>query len=394
MVPIHVEAGGAGYPVVMQPKLHRINSGMPGLDGPWFRVSPELHAAWIGLVQRGDGINIPMEAFTAELPKRLQDPGNGSFVVLTYAPEVDQPPFAEVPIPEYAAWLVSRAGVIAVAVALEPEITGMAQLREHWPVEELAKLTVMVVGVGSIGGAAATALANYGVGRLILVDPDRLMWHNLVRHVLDAQHVGHFKVDALREHLTARYPDTAVNPFRWNVLDDADLIRSLLNATDLIVCCADGVGPRRAVSHLARRARTPAVLACVLADGGLGEIIRLQPYPHHGCLLCRREALVDAGVIDPEAALEAGYGHGTLHQPMTAVGSDLTLIGELAAKVTVSTALETAGHYHHRLPGEHLTVALQARRGWTGPFDLGPTGSVRWSPATPPRSDCPTCGTP
>lgn len=40
------------------------------------------------------------------------------------------------------------------------------------------------------------------------------------------------------------------------------------------LCCADGVAPRRSTSHLARRANTAAILACVLADGGIGEVIR------------------------------------------------------------------------------------------------------------------------
>jgi tRNA A37 threonylcarbamoyladenosine dehydratase len=46
--------------------------------------------------------------------------------------------------------------------------------------QHLAGTTVMV-GMGSIGAAAFHALAAYGVGQLILVDPDRLRWHNLVR---------------------------------------------------------------------------------------------------------------------------------------------------------------------------------------------------------------------
>ncbi|WP_425559020.1 ThiF family adenylyltransferase [Kutzneria kofuensis] len=48
-------------------------------------------------------------------------------------------------------------------------------------------------GAGSIGGAAAHALAAYGVGRLHLLDPDRLEWHNLPRHVCGEKHVGRFQ---------------------------------------------------------------------------------------------------------------------------------------------------------------------------------------------------------
>ncbi|MET9001742.1 ThiF family adenylyltransferase [Amycolatopsis sp. NPDC004169] len=391
----YVKVGEVGYQVPLAPKTHRLNQGDTGVNGLWFQVPVELHCWWYELVRRGDQFCVPRDEFVKRLPGPLTDPGALGYIVLTYARGAAFPPYDVTPIPEFAAWLVTRDGVSGVSVAVEPAEFGTGQLAARWPIDDLAKATVMVVGVGSIGGAAVTALAGYGVGRLLLVDPDRLMWHNLVRHVLPGRHVGHFKVDALREHLSDQRSDTRIVPYRFDVVDDAHEVRGLLSATDIVLCCADGVAPRRVVSHLARRAGKPAVLACVLDDGGIGEIIRLRPYPDHGCLLCRRQALIDDGTFDPEPELEAGYGTGTLHQPMTAVGSDLAIVGDLAAKVTTATVLETAGHYTHRLPGEQLNLALQARRGWPGPYDLGYTGNARWvSTVAPPRDDCPTCGKP
>lgn len=379
---------------MLEPKSHPMNSGLPGGDGFWFRVPVELHGVWYEITRRGDRVGVPFDKFAKQLPKPLADPGDVEYVVLTYAPDADEPPYDETPVSPLVAWWVTRMGVFGASVAVEPETTGIMQLHRHWPVADLSAVTVMVVGVGSIGGAAASALAGYGLGRLLLVDLDRLLWHNLVRHVLPRRYVGQYKADALREHLADQRSDTEIMAFRYDVVDDADRIRGLLDETSIILCCADGVAPRRTTSHVARRANKPAILACVLADGGVGEVIRLRPWPDHGCLLCRRHALAEHGTLDPEPALEAGYGTGTLHRPMTAVGSDLFLIGDLAAKVTVSTALEAAGNFSHRLPGEHLTIGLQARRGWSGPFDLGFTGNMRWTPEVLPRADCPTCSQP
>ena len=390
----YIRTATAAFQLKLQPNSHPMNSALPGGEGFWFQVPVELHGLWYGIIRRGDHVSVPLDEFAKWLPKPVTDPGAIGYVVLTYAPDADKPPYNETAVPRLAAWWVTRTGVFGTVVADEPETTDIMQLHPHWPVADLSAVTVMVVGVGSIGGAAATALAAYGLGRLLLIDPDRLMWHNLVRHVLPRQYVGRYKVDSLREHLADQRGDTEITALRYDVVDDADRIRGLLDKTSIILSCTDGVAPRRTTSHLARRANTPAILACVLADGGIGEIIRLRPWPDHGCLLCRRQALVDKGALDPEPALEADYGTGTLHRPMTAVGSDLFLVGDLAAKVTVSTALETAGNFAHRLPGEHLTIGLQARRGWTGPFDLGYTGNMRWALAVSPRADCPTCGQP
>jgi hypothetical protein len=388
-----VHNGTAGYQIKLRPRLHPLNNADPGGDGLWCKVPADLHIAWYEIARRQAAMTT-FDAFNGMVPVALKDPGNTGYVVLTYAPDADAEPYTEVPIPVFAGWFVTRQGAEPVRVETEPETTGLDQIRRYWPVDDLAKVTALVIGVGSIGGAGTRALAGYGIGRLRLLDPDRLMWHNLVRHVLPEQYVGQYKVDGMHALLTERYPDTAVEAHRLDVVEHADQVRGLLADADIVLCCADGVAARRTVSHLARRAHRPAVLACVLADGGIGEIIRLRPWPDHGCLICRRQALIDTAALDPEPELEATYGTGTLHRPMTAVGSDLTLIGDLAAKITIATALEAAGHFEHRLPGETLTVGLQARRGWTGPFDLGFTGQTRWTPGTPPTQGCFTCALP
>ena len=62
--------------------------------------------------------------------------------------------------------------------------------------------------------------------------------------------------------------------------------------------------PDACVSHLARRSGKTAILACVLLDGAVGEVLRLRPWPGHGCLLCQRHQLIVNSSIDPEPALD------------------------------------------------------------------------------------------
>lgn len=82
---------------------------------------------------------------------------------------------------EFAGWAVTRESAKPLDLVVEPERYRLNQLAGHWPVELLQDKSVLVVGLGSLGSVVATALASYGVGRLGLLDPDRLLWHNLVR---------------------------------------------------------------------------------------------------------------------------------------------------------------------------------------------------------------------
>jgi molybdopterin-synthase adenylyltransferase len=268
----------------------------------------------------------------------------------------------------------------------------LSYLGEAWPVEELSRTTALVIGVGSIGCVAAEILASYAVGNLVLVDNDRLFQHNLVRHRLGLRHLGRLKVNGMAEQLRDRYPGVHVEAFPVDAVFEADLVRGLLAAADIVVGATDGVASRRVINHLARRANVPAVLACVLEEGALGEVVRVRPGT--GCLLCYRSMLHEQGSLDPEPLLDQDYGLGSAHLPMTAVAGDLATVGTLAAKVAVATVLENRGDWGQRLPGDVALVGLRPVPGLEPPFDVEQTTELRWSAIGSPRSGCPTCSGP
>lgn len=353
-------------------------------EGLWYRAPEGLHDHYRWLLRLRAGV--PLEEFKRLFPAWRATANEGATLVLTVDPQGAR---------RWAAWAVTAAGVspLDVTVLRGPRADPITELADDWPIEALAEARITVVGVGSIGSAVAHALATAGVGHLSLVDDDRLLWHNLVRHQSTRRDVGRYKVDAVADSITTRWPRTTVDPLRLNVITNADMMRTLFDASDLIVCAADGVSPRRVVSHLARRAKKTAVLACVLVDGAIGEVLRLRPWPGHGCLLCQRQKLVDDGVLDPEPLLDRPYGTGDRHLPMTAIGSDLQIVGQLAAKLAVATILEEHGHYDQRVLDEYMTIGLRPDGNtaeFGPPFDVA-CGEVRWLPPHPPLPDCPTC---
>lgn len=274
----------------------------------------------------------------------------------------------------------------------EPHGDLLSPLEGHWPVADLSASQIVVVGVGSIGGAACDALATYGVRQLVLVDHDSLLSHNIARHVLARDQVGRLKVHAMADRLRARDSRTDVTALALDVIYDADRLRPVLTESAGVLVAADGVAPRRVANHLACWAGIPSVFSCVLADGALGELIRYRPRATR-CLWCVRKDLEEQGVIAVEASLDHRYGTGTRHLPMTAVGSDLWLMGTLAAKLLVATLLERKGHFDQRAEGDHAVVGLRPRPDTPPPFDVGRAGEIKWLPAAAPRADCPSCQT-
>ena len=92
--------------------------------------------------------------------------------------------------------------------------------------------TVAVCGLGGLGSNIAIALARAGVGRLILIDFDRVDITNLHRQQYKATQIGMYKTDALTVNLReiAPYIELKVHTERitednaLTLLQDADII--------------------------------------------------------------------------------------------------------------------------------------------------------------------------
>jgi hypothetical protein len=349
--------------------------------GVWYRANPDLHELHRSLFVRR--IAVSPEVLAEHIPTGWRQPPRDALMLVLTLSRTD----AE---PTWSAWWVSREEARpGWHEIVEDDWVPIDYLRDEWPVDELAEAHVTIVGVGSIGSAVAEALSGFALGRLSLVDPDRLLQHNLVRHRGRATDLGRYKVNATADWLKVRNPQLKVASYPLSVIDDADRMRPLFARSDVVVCASDGVASRRAANHLARRAWVPLVLACVLEDGAFGEIIRVRA--NTGCLLCHRNSVAEAGTFDPEPRLDRGYGTGTPHLPMTAVPSDLGLVADLAAKCTIATLLEARGRWNQRLPGDFAVVGLQPLPGFPEPFQLEHAGQVNWGHLPSPREDCPTC---
>jgi len=76
----------------------------------------------------------------------------------------------------------------------------------------LPRKKALLIGAGTLGSSVAMQLARSGVGHLTIIDPDILEDANIGRHVLGADELGRFKVNALAERINRDLPLTQVLP--------------------------------------------------------------------------------------------------------------------------------------------------------------------------------------
>lgn len=98
--------------------------------------------------------------------------------------------------------------------------------------QRFGNATVAVCGLGGLGSNIAVSLARAGIGRLILVDFDKVDISNLHRQQYKASQVGVWKTDALSENLKEIAPYLTVNAHTCRI--DESNFRQILADADII----------------------------------------------------------------------------------------------------------------------------------------------------------------
>lgn len=105
----------------------------------------------------------------------------------------------------------------------------------------LGSSTATIIGLGGVGSFAAEALCRSGVGRLILVDFDRVCVTNTNRqlHAMKGT-LGKLKVEVMAERLRAINPDATIDT-RREFYSDRNADRVLTPEPDVVVDAIDNV---------------------------------------------------------------------------------------------------------------------------------------------------------
>ncbi|OAV44968.1 HesA/MoeB/ThiF family protein [Lewinella sp. 4G2] len=132
--------------------------------------------------------------------------------------------------------------------------------------EKLGKSHVLIVGCGGLGSPAAVYLAGAGVGRLTLVDGDRISLSNLHRQVFYREDDPRYKVEALAEYCRSLHLGTRVSAQKTYL--DAGNVKALIEAADIVLDCCDDAATKHLLSDACHTLRTPLVYGAAQGFSG------------------------------------------------------------------------------------------------------------------------------
>ncbi|MBI5611862.1 MAG: molybdopterin-synthase adenylyltransferase MoeB [Gammaproteobacteria bacterium] len=174
--------------------------------------------------------------------------------------------------------------------------------------EKLLASRVLIIGLGGLGSPAAMYLAASGVGRLAIVDHDKVELTNLQRQIVHTTPaIGEDKTASAARQLTALNPEieiTAIN----RKLDEAELLAQV-RAAQVVVDASDNFATRFAINRACVAARRPLVSGAVVRFEGQVAVFRpdLPDGPCYRCLYADThapdEACAEFGVLAPAAGV-------------------------------------------------------------------------------------------
>lgn len=149
--------------------------------------------------------------------------------------------------------------------------------------ERLRAASVLIVGLGGLGSPAALYLAAAGIGRLGLVDHDRVAVHNLQRQILhDSASIGRAKTASAAARLEALNPDVALDT--WDVALGRDNARQIIAGYDLVLDGTDTFATRYLLNDACVLERRPLVHASVHRFEGQLSVFATEDGPCYRCL--------------------------------------------------------------------------------------------------------------
>lgn len=169
--------------------------------------------------------------------------------------------------------------------------------------EALKASSMLILGAGGLGCASTQYLAAAGVGKLTLIDDDKVEVSNLQRQVLhNDSTVGTLKVESAKQALITINPNTQVETVAKR-LDDNELL-ALIEQHSIVLDCSDNVATRNQLNRLCHQTKTPLVSgAAIRMEGQISVYTYQNDEPCYQCLsaLFGEQALscVEAGIMSP-----------------------------------------------------------------------------------------------
>jgi len=210
--------------------------------------------------------------------------------------------------------------------------------------QHLLESHALIVGLGGLGSPVAMYLAAAGIGKLSLVDHDKVELSNLQRQIAHTTaSLGEQKVHSAKQTLHTLNPDIVIDTYAQKA--DATLLEQLVPQTDIVIDATDNFGIRFAINQACVDARIPMVMGAAIRMEG--QVSVFQPAqadsPCYRCLYQEgdepEQTCSETGVLAPVVGMIGSIQAAEAIKVLT--GMPETLTGRLLIIDAATMAFRT-----------------------------------------------------
>src|SRR5262249_4773067 len=141
--------------------------------------------------------------------------------------------------------------------------------------KKLLASSVLVIGSGGLGSAALAYLAAAGIGKLGIVEHDRVELSNLQRQILfEEMDIGRAKVEAAADRIHEINPECEVELFPKRLTEEN--ARERVRGFDIVIDGSDNFKTRFALADACFKEKKPLISAAI--SGFSGQFSTFKPY--------------------------------------------------------------------------------------------------------------------
>lgn len=263
----------------------------------------------------------------------------------------------------------------------------------------LSAATITVIGCGSVGSPVARLLAQSGVGKLRLIDPQNLTRANTGRHALGARYSGFSKAESLAREISENYPHltTEYNAKRWE--DVARTEPDIFTSSNLVISMTGDWASESALNEWQQTIENfpPILYGWTEAHACAGHAVIVFK-GENGCFQCGMsedgEPLFRVTKWKDNVVLKQEPACGVMFQPYGPVelNHTVSLISELALDIILANAASGT----HRVWACRRSLLESADGEWTNEWleesNSAVEGGCTLTRTWKARKSCESCG--
>jgi len=197
--------------------------------------------------------------------------------------------------------------------------------------QKITQSSVLIIGAGGLGSPAALYLASSGVGRITIIDFDRVELSNLQRQILHStSDIGREKVASAKDRLSAINPEIEIVTI--NEALEAEELRDHIRSCDVVIEASDNFESRFLTNSVCVEEKTPLISGSAIRFEGQLSTFRLDKAdsPCYHCLFSDTDAdsvnetCTQSGVFAPATGVIGSLQAAEALKVLADIGEDLS----------------------------------------------------------------------